>query len=316
MFGLTGKLKMGGAESALKGWERIVRALQNEVGAFQDLISQRVESDRALVAAETSAAMGEPADVGAAQQRAGNVMASIARKAAVLGGLRARLAGQASGLESNVGGIKAALPEHVDELKADFQGEWARGIKTFGTLLGKRRALEALVGKLDELAEPQAATCDLGDVAAPWRVMKELTGAIDQIAGWSRGSIWPAVDGMGGVARPYDPSAVYVLTRPYDDKLPEGSLVMEASLPPGFLNHLVQIEYAVSLASQEWGNSTEVGRRASDRISFEERQFAAQASEPAAVGLSAKELEESRRASAEAERHRIEWPAHHAGQAG
>jgi hypothetical protein len=276
MFG-TAKLKVvAGAESAMKAWSKAKMALQNEVSTLQGLISARVEADRALIAAETAVAIGEQADVPAARQRADNALAAVDRKAAVLQGLRSRLAGQAADLESNVQGIKAALPEYVVGLKADFKEEWTRGIATFAVLLGKRRALEAVIGKI-ELAEPQAAACELrDDLVAPQRAIKELTGALEQLAGWSRGAAWPDVDAAmsasaGGRLKHFDPRAVYCLTRECEE-LPVGALVMEASLAPGFLRHLVQIEYAVPLASQEWQAEVEAGRRAADRLSYEEQQ--------------------------------------------
>jgi hypothetical protein len=293
MFGTSTKLKaLGGAESALEAYSAGRKALQAEVRKLGDLILQRVEAERALVEVETAVALGgEEGSLAGARRRLDNAMAAIDKKSRVLGGLRSRIAQQAPDLAGKMREIQAGLPEHIRGLKADFEGEWAKGVAAFGVLLGKRRALEAVLGKL-ELDEPQAASCDLGDTAAPWRVMKELLSSLELIAAWSRASISAEVAAMGGnqSVRSYDPRAVYVLARAYSDELPSGALVMEASLAPGELGTLVGIEYAVSFASQEWRKGLEAGSRAFATLTYEEQQAALAASAPPCVPFSPVEM--------------------------
>ena len=178
-----------------------------------------------------------------------------------LNGLRSRLAQQAPEIEAHLKAIKATLPEHIAAVRADFANEWSKGVSAFGALLGKRLAVESLIGKLDSLPEPRPATCDLlPDVQAPWEMMKRLAAGLDEIAGWSRAAALPAVDSMMKSSQPpFDRSAVYVITDSAAG-MDVGTLVMESSFAPGWLAHLAHIDYAHLLSSVDWQQSLEPGK--------------------------------------------------------
>lgn len=143
------KAALKNAEKIREDRDKIARAIKTEETKLLKFIAGRVEADTALVDAETAAALGEPSPVNVARQRSTDAMASINRQASVLGGLRSRLAAQASELEAGVRGIQSGLPEHLDALRQNFAAEWTKGVSVFGALLGKRKALEALVGRFD-----------------------------------------------------------------------------------------------------------------------------------------------------------------------
>jgi hypothetical protein len=262
-------LALKSADRVLESRSKIANVIEREERKLLDLIAERVKADRALVTAETAAALGELTDLPAARKHVEDVHAAIGRQASTLGGLRSRLAAQSPELEAQVRAIQAALPEHVQALKDNFAGEWSKGIAAFGALLGKRSAIESLLRATLDLPAPQPIPCELESEAAPWRGIEALRSGLEQIAGWSRAAIWPAVDAMGQRgSRAFDPQAVYVLLRDYDS-LPAGTFVMEACLPPGMLAHLVQIEYAASLSSQAWRDGLEGGAHAARVLEFE-----------------------------------------------
>jgi hypothetical protein len=266
-----------GAESTLQAREKIVRALQTEEKQLSELILDRVTAERLLVEAETAVTLGEQSEATAAQRRVDASLGAIQRQARKISGLRSRLAAQAPELEEQRCSLKSAMPSAVDAIKASFADEWGTTIATFGALLGKRAAIEGLIGKLS-LADPQPIPYELPDsVAGPWRTIEGIDMALNEVAGWSHAATWPAVDAMGaGPHHAYDPAAVYVITDPHGGA-EVGTLVMDGSFVPGMLNHLVQIGYAAPLASLDWQNSLESGRRAAQRVLAEQDQERLQA---------------------------------------
>jgi hypothetical protein len=271
MFERKPKLKaLSGAEKVIDARNKLSKTIQAEESKLLALILSRVEADRELIAAETAVAMGEQPDSTTAQRKAENAMVVINKQAAILGGLRSRLAGMAGELETQARVVQAALPAHVETLKADFAAEWEKACSAFAAALGRRAALESLIGKFD-LPQPQPAACDLGDVAAPWAAIDSLRAALTEISGWSNAASMAAFDAMNGGGRSFDAEAVYVLLRPCDS-LPAGQMVMEPSFVPGFLRHWLSIGYAEPLANQDWQTSVEAGARAARALDSEAEQ--------------------------------------------
>jgi hypothetical protein len=292
------KAALKNAEKIREDRDKIAKVIAAEEKKLLKLIALRVEVDTALSEAETATALGETSDVDGARRKADSIMVAISRQSATLSGLRGRLASQAPELEAGVRGIQSGLPEHLDALKGDFKDEWDKGLAVFGKLLGRRAALEGLIGKL-ELAVPQPSACELGGEGAPWRAIDSLKAALEEIAGWSRAAFAPQVDAMGpGGARHFDPSAVYTITRAYDN-LPAGSLVMESCFAPGLLQHLVNISDAVSLNSQQWAAGLEVGATAARELEAEAQSAArAAAAGPTAPAMTTAELRAAREVAA------------------
>jgi hypothetical protein len=262
MFSKLSKLlALKSADKLLESRAKITEAIERETAKLLRLVTERVEVDRGVVAADTSAALGEQADPAGARQKAAAVMTSIERQGSILAGLRARLATQAPELEGQIRGIQSALPGHIDGLKQDFAADWQKGIQAFGVLIGKRAALEALIGKLD-LPEPKPVVCDLEAAAAPWRCIEELRAGIEEIAAWGRSAAAPQVDSMmpTGGTRPFDPRSIYVLSRD-TDSLKAGTPVMAPVFAPGTLQHLVNIDYARALNDSDWETNLEAGNQ-------------------------------------------------------
>jgi hypothetical protein len=266
-----------GAENTLQAREKIIDALRAEEKRLSKLILERVAAERALVEGETAVTLGEQADANAVRRKVDGAIAAINRQASKVAGLRSRLAGQAPELEAQRVALKSAMPSHMEAVKRKLSEEWAAGIAAFGALLAKRGAIESLVGKLP-LADPRPVPYELPtDIAGPWRTIESIVEALDEIAGWNRAAMMPAVDAMGnGAHHSFDASAVYVITHPAAGA-EVGTLVMEPSFSPGTLNHMAQIGYAVPLAAIDWQNATEAGRMAAQRASAERERERQQA---------------------------------------
>jgi hypothetical protein len=261
-----------GAEGTLEARARIVKALQAEEKRLGELIIVRVSAERELVSAETAVTLGEQADASAAQRKLDDALAAIKRQGSKLAGLRARLASQAVELEAQGVALKSGMPSHVEAIKASFSSEWSQGAAVFGAIMGRRAAIEELIGKLN-LPELRPVTCELpADMTAPWRTMDGINDALEVIAGWSRAAILPQVDAMlPGAHVAYDPTAVYVITNAAAGAEVD-SLVQDCSFVPGTLAHFAEIGYAVPLASVDWQRSLEAGSAAARRVSAEQER--------------------------------------------
>jgi hypothetical protein len=288
------------ADRVLESRNRVAEAIERETAKLLELVIERAGADRALVEAQAAVALGEQADDSAARRKAEQAAVAIDRQSATLTGLRNRLAGQAGEIEGQYRAVKNALPDHIERVRSEFTSEWGRGVAVFSALLSKRRALEGRIGKLD-LAEPSPSDSELAaDITAPWSALAELENSLEQIAGWSRAAIISAVDAMGGRIRAFDPEAIYTLTRQCDN-LPAGTLVTAGVFAPGFLNHLVQIGYAVALEDQNWEQSLHAAHQAKLRQEAERQEEQLKAvAEPA---YPPEVIEASRQAAAENRRH-------------
>jgi len=273
---LTKMVALRGVDRVLDSCAKINATIKTELNKLQVLIRERLSGERAVIDAETAAALGESADTAGARSRSEQVLQSIARQSGILAGLRSRLAAMAGEMESERQAVSAALPEHIERVKGDFAGKWSRGVATFSALLGERQALENLLGKLD-LAEPSATGTELAPaVTAPWQAQEQLVTALGVIAAWSRSALWPEVDEMGPRSgSPFDPAKVYVLTRPLNG-LEAGEPVIEASFEPGALAHFVAIGYALPAGLSDWKSLLETGFQASRKANAEAEESARQ----------------------------------------
>lgn len=266
---LTKAAALRGAVRVLELRAKVLAAIEAELKKLQSLIQDRRQVERAVIAAETAAALGESADPAAAHKQAEQVAKSLDKQAGILSGLRTRIAAMAGDLETERRAVSAALPEYEERVKSEFSNKWARGVATFSALLGERQALESLIGRRMELPEPQPAAVELPEMGAPWNALEQLTAALEQISGWSRAAAWPEMDSMlPGGSRPFDPTKVYVLTRPQNG-IGAGEAVVEASFEPGTLAHLVNIGYAVAADADEWQSALNAGSMAAQRARVE-----------------------------------------------
>ncbi len=215
-----------------------------------------------MTEAAASIALGDKQDSKAERKELDACLSAIAEQGRKLAGLRARVVSMSPDIEAAAHEIRENLPEHKESLRRSFSQEWQEAVSRFGTVLGKRVALEGLIGKLD-LPNPSPAAVELPESAnAPFLTLEKLQSALSEIAGWSQAAIWPEVDRMTpGVGRPFDSNAVYIAVNPASG-FPVGTLLVDASVPPGTLEHLHLIAYVQFLGSEEWKHSLEHGRRA------------------------------------------------------
>ena len=269
--------KLSGADRVLDARGKVTAAVEAEKGKLLQVIPERFAAESALRDAEAAQALSEPVDIEGARRRVSAAVASIEQHSTVLAGLRYRLAGQAGEIDAQYKAVKLALPDHVERVKGDFVAEWTKGIAAFGALLGKRVALEVLVGKLT-LPDPRPEAWELhAEISAPWKAAEELNASLEDIAGFGRAVMMPSVDAMSpGGYRTYEKTAVYRISHPASG-MEQGTLVTDAIFAPGILEHLHNIGYCAVAALQDWQSGTEAADRAVRRVTAEREQEARQA---------------------------------------
>jgi hypothetical protein len=269
MFSTKKTKALSSAQKTLEARGKISAAIHEEETRLGALVIERVKAEQLLSVAEAGAALDEPgADVSGAESGLAKAKTAIDKSSAKLAALRGRLVLMAGELATARSAVKGELPAHVEALKTDFAVEWTKGIEAFGQLMGKRAALEARIGKI-EMKAPSAAAIELPEeINAPWNVIAAVEEVISEIGGWERSALAPEVDGMAGLSKPYDPTAVYVAVSQYSGFAP-GTLLVDASLVPGGLNHLVQIGYAEPLKAADWKKALSGGSQAENAIRSE-----------------------------------------------
>jgi hypothetical protein len=260
--------KLSGADRVIDARNKIASAIETEKAKLLAEVAERFAAVVALRDALAANALNESVDLDGASGRVTKALESVGRRSVILAGLRHRLSSQAGEFESQYRAIKAMLPDHVQRLRAEFAGEWAKSAAAFSAVLGKRKAIEALVGRL-ELPDPSPLACELpADTHAPWRAAEELSGALEEIAGFNRVAIFPEVDAMGGCGRTFDSTQVYVVKNSASGVSP-GTLVVDAYFPPGMLAHLLNIGYVELAELQAWQGGLATGSQAAAAISSE-----------------------------------------------
>jgi hypothetical protein len=271
IFG-TKKGVLAEASKVLAARGKLLSAIQAEVDKLGDLLKRRVAAERQLTVAETAAALGEQSDVTATQQNVDEILAAIAKQGARLVGLRSALAKQAGELTAARDGIAAALPEHVEAIRSEFEKEWAAGVAVFSALQGRRQALETRVGRLN-LAGPTSTAATLQEeVEGPFTTKAAIETAISDVAGMDT-FVRSAPDPN---AAPFDAAAVYRVVSPYSG-FAVGSLVMEYSGNPGHIKHLAGIGYVARINDAELSESLNDARQANLRFAAEQRDTEAKA---------------------------------------
>ncbi len=271
--------KLSGADRVLDARNKITAAVEAEKGKLLQVIPERFAAESALREAEAANALSEPVDIEGARRRVSAAMASIEQHSTVIAGLRHRLAEQAGEIDAQYKAVRLALPDHVERVKGDFAAEWTKGIAAFGALLGKRVAIEALVGKLT-LPDPRPEALELhAEISAPWKAAEDLNASLEDIAGFGRAAMMPTVDAMSpGVHRAYEKTAVYRVSHPASGMEP-GTLVTDAIFAPGMLEHLHNISYYCEGGHglQDWKSGIEAADRAVRRVTAEREQEERQA---------------------------------------
>lgn len=236
---------MGEAGSVLEKYNKLKTAIDGEVsGALAQAIEAHMQAQRTLDAAEVAAVTGEgeAAEVSKAKRRLEQARANIDAISAKLRGLRQAFAALSPRLIAAYDALAAALPEHYAAVKKEFANEWADAVAAFSIALGKRRAIEAIIGDALDLQDPQPARVDVAYVGEPDARLKVIHDSLSAIAAWR---VWDSANGFDGRALPpLVPGAVYRLTHA-EGNFASGTDVIEASFEPGRLRHLVAIGNAI-----------------------------------------------------------------------
>ena len=232
------------AEAVLERRTRILEAVQGGVEKLSGLIISKVQTNREFRRLESQAAIGEAApDLEKARKRAADAESALHEDSLKLRGLRMQLAEQGTAFVQSHDELAAQLPFHEAEMVKGFNEEYQAGLAAWQDILGRRAAIERLLGKkLEGLSDPipaPAATQICDAMAAPHKTLADLAAAIQAIAGKNRLS-----DRLLEPTGHYDPQAVYVLTSDRSVKLglPKGCLVTDATFFPGGLLQLIEIQ--------------------------------------------------------------------------
>lgn len=178
---LIKKAKSSLADAALADFTKTSAAIALNVAGLSSLMERQAAAEARLALERGADEMGEKSDVVEAEQALGLVRGEIGKTGSLLSGLRARLAASAPALIEGYEGMSAELPEHVEAVVALFRSEWQQAIEAFGAALGRRRALENLIGTQIELPEPTAAPVDLEpEVVDPFQRLKALRDAVHE----------------------------------------------------------------------------------------------------------------------------------------
>ena len=239
------------ADKALKNHSKILAAIEAERWRLIDVTKARLAAERALVAAETAAALGEPTDRDVARKRLDSDLAETARISSILGGLRARLAAGADDIERRHEEVRSSIAGHAEIIRREFAAKWERLTAEYGQLMGERAEVERITGEKLALGEPQRHACELSaETLMPWHTTEALRVALDQIAALGRALTAARVDQMRPGAKWFDPSAVYVVTNDAAG-LPSGTTVTGAVFMDGEGAHLASIDYITPACTED-----------------------------------------------------------------
>ncbi len=262
------RFKAASAADVLEERAKLLEKLRKDEDRLEALVKARVDAESELATA--SASTDEEADTSAAEGRVNGVKRKIADHIGRLSALRLRLARQVEALEKAHRSVTEALPGFTNAIKEEFSKEWAAGVAAFAELLGKRKAIEALTGRL-ELAEPKPTAQEIPDLALPWSLLDSLGAGLEELSSWSRAVDAPLFDSMTPGPHPaFDRDAVHVAVSDLSSA-PAGTLLVEGSFVPGVLEHMFNIGYVARYDSLRWAEALGAARLAQSRIEGERR---------------------------------------------
>jgi hypothetical protein len=229
------------ADAVLSRKRKIESAIQDGVAGLASLIANRIQSERDFRKLEAAAAIGEPAaGLAAAKKLAGEARAALDQVSLKLNGLRTALGEQGSPLVESYTTLSGALPAHNAGVIEAFEVEWQAASTTWNLLLGRRRAIEAVLGTELGLPEPVPAAVQIdADVSRPAETLAALHAALKVIANMKNISERQL---KAGSYR--DPNAVFkVITDRWESRgIAKGTLIIAASVEPGRLDQLIELE--------------------------------------------------------------------------
>jgi hypothetical protein len=233
---------LSAAEVILQRKEKIELAINGEVAGLSGLIAERLATEREFRKLECQAAIGGPASgLKEARKSVADAQAALDSATAKLGGYRMQLGEMGTDLVRDYEQLAAELPQYNARIIGAFAEEWAAALASWSQMLGRRAAIEGVLGQSLDLPDPVAVPAELGDLARPHETVTALSAAIKSIARAKSISERPLKSGTF-----YDPTRIYKLVsdRWESQGLPKGTFVVDASFEPGRLAQILEFEEA------------------------------------------------------------------------
>jgi hypothetical protein len=228
------------AGAVLERKAKLETAIADGVAELQNLILAQLESERTFRRLEAAAAIGEPApDLPKAKKAAMDARAALDQASLRLNGFRAAVGELGSPLVETYDRMALEVPRHNAHVAAEFAPEWHAALSNWNLALGRRAAIERVIGQSLDLPEPAPAAVQIGDAARPAEVLSALETGIKAIASAKKLSERPL---KAGSYR--DPLAIFKVTTNYLERrgIAKGTLIIAASLRVGELDQLIELE--------------------------------------------------------------------------
>ena len=229
------------AETVLEKKNKFDNAIQQGVTELSGLIAARLETERTFRRLEAAQCIGEAApSLPAAKKSAADARVALEQASLKLNGLRTALGQQGGALVEAYDAIAAALPAHNASVVSAFEAEWRAALTTWCEVLGRRAAIEGVLGMALDLPEPVPAVVTISaDVSRPSETLAALEFSIKDIANLKKIGERPL---KAGSYR--DPHAVFkVITDRWGSRgIARGTLIIAASVEPGRLDQLIELE--------------------------------------------------------------------------
>ena len=251
------------ADAVLSRKSKFESAIQNEVAGLAELIANRLQSERNYRRAESTAAIGEPSpDLAKLKKAADNGTAALREAGLRLNGFRSQVGEMGEDFVGCYDTLADELPRHNARVVESFAGEWQTASTTWALMLGRRHAIESLLGTELDLNEPVPTTVTLSaDTTRPSEMLLALEKSLKSIAG-----------GKALAERPVSPSysaaAVYRMTsdRMTPQGISRGAFVVDATFRSGELARLLEFKEARPVLDRDLAKGVVIAAKKSKEI--------------------------------------------------
>src|ERR1017187_9720881 len=251
------------AEAVLERQQNFEAAIRNGVADLSGLIVSRVDAERTFRRAEAAAAIGEPAaDLQKAKKASADAKSALESASLRLNGLRTALGEMGCSLVENYEVLSTELPRYNAAIAAAFEKEWRLALTNLNLMLGRRQALETLLGQALDLGGTVPGVVTLSaDATRPSDTLSALEKSIKSIAG-----------GKALAERPVSPSysavAVYRMTsdRMTPQGISRGAFVVDATFRSGELARLLEFKEARPVLDRDLAKGVVIAAKKSKEI--------------------------------------------------
>lgn len=242
---MTENLSLKAAEAVLEEFGKVEAAIQGQNARMADVIGslEQAGSDLQMALTEDAVEGGNGVLTKAAKKRLAEARAEVDLLGEMFSGLRSRAVAVAAEMPEVLANLSPDLPSLNAEVEAGFADEWAAAVEAFSIVLGKRAAIEAVLGRPMNLAEPAPAPTTLDpEVARPKRAVDALQKTLATVE--SRFS--PSTDDLPQPG----PYQVFIMRRAVHG-FEIGTKVLPSAFPEGKLATLVSANWAVPARDKE-----------------------------------------------------------------